>query len=147
MRRPGSYKPGTEMQIEDLPPDLAPIPYGADDEDIEAIRTCLYLNFGNVKLAARALGSTTGALARKVEGDPSLRADRDAARRMIVDLAEANIVEQLSDEGSIDRRDEAAKFVLTSLGKSLGWGTQAASAAGFSMTDGTKTLQVKWQTD
>jgi len=131
MRRPGSYKPGDEMQIEDLPPDLAPIPYGAGDEDIEAIRTCLYLNFGNVKLAARALGSTAGAIARKVEGDPSLRADRDAARRMIVDLAEANIVEQLSDTGSVDRRDEAAKFVLTSLGKSLGWGAPATSAAGF----------------
>ena len=67
---------------------------------------------------------------------------------MIVDAAEANIVEQLTDTSSIDRRDECAKFVLTSLGKALGWGTGQSSAAGFSMTDGGgRTLQVKWQTD
>ena len=67
---------------------------------------------------------------------------------MIVDQAEMVVVEQLTDTDQIERRDEAAKFVLTSLGKALGWGTAATSAAGFSMTDGGgRTLQVKWQTD
>ena len=99
-------------------------------------------------LAARSLGALPGALARVVEQSTALKADRDAARRMIVDQAEAVIVEQLTDAKQTDRRDEAAKFVLTSLGKALGWGTQATSAAGFSMTDGGgRTLQVKWQTD
>ena len=151
MRRPGQksdYTPGAELPIELLPPDLAPIPYGADGEDDEAVRTALWLNYGNIRLAARALGAAPGALARKVEQDPSLKTDRDAARRMIVDEAENVIVEQLTDVNSVDRRDEAAKFVLTSLGKALGWGQQATSAAGFSLSDGGgRTLQVKWQTD
>jgi len=138
-----------EPDIEYLPPDLAPLPYGASDDDEEAVRTALYLNFGNVGLAARALGCAPGALARRVELVPSLKADRDAARRMIVDQAEAVVVEQLLDADQPDRRDAAAQFVLTSLGKSVGWGQQATSqAAGFSLSDGAgRTLQVKWQSD
>jgi hypothetical protein len=147
VRRPHT-KPGAPIPLEYLPADLAPIPYGADIDDTEAIRTALWVNFGNVGLAARALACTPGALARLVEQSAELKSDRDAARRMIVDQAEAVVVEQLLDKAQIDRRDEAAKFVLTSLGKALGWGTQATTAAGFSLSDGGgRTLQVKWQTD
>src|SRR5215213_5615437 len=135
-------RPGSPIPLEYLPEDLAPIPFGADIEDTEAIRTALYLNYGNVGLAARSLGCLPGALARIVEKSADLKSDRDAARRMIVDQAEGVIVEQLTDASSIDRRDDAAKFVLTSLGRALGWGTQATAAAGFSMTDGGgRTLQ------
>jgi len=146
MRRPGQSK---ELDIEYLPPDLAPIPYGAGADDDEAIRTSLYANFGNVGLAARQLGCLPGALARRIELLPSLKADRDAARRMIVDQAEAVIIEQLLDADQPDRRDESARFVLTSLGKTVGWGAQATSAAaGFSLSDGSgKQLTVKWMTD
>jgi hypothetical protein len=149
MKRPNTVQPpGSPIPLEYLPDDLAPIPYGADIEDTEAIRTALYLNYGNVGLAAQSLGCLPGALARIVEKSADLKSDRDAARRMIVDQAEAVVVEQLLDKAQIDRRDEAAKFVLTSLGKALGWGTQATTAAGFSMTDGAgKQLTVKWQTD
>ena len=68
---------------------------------------------------------------------------------MIVDQAEAVVVEQLLDANQPDRRDEAARFVLTSLGKSLGWGTSTTGqAAGFSLSDSSgRTLQVKWQSD
>jgi hypothetical protein len=68
---------------------------------------------------------------------------------MIVDQAEAQVVDQLLDEQSTERRDAAASFVLTSLGKSLGWGGQSSTqSAGFSLSDGAgRTLQVKWQTD
>jgi hypothetical protein len=68
---------------------------------------------------------------------------------MIVDQSEAVIVEELLDQEQPERRSEAARFVLTSLGKSLGWGQNAASqAAGFSLSDGAgRTLQVKWQSD
>lgn len=68
---------------------------------------------------------------------------------MVVDQAEAVVVEELLDLGQPERRAEAARFVLTSLGKSLGWGGQAAgAAAGFSLSDGTgRTLQVRWQSD
>lgn len=67
---------------------------------------------------------------------------------MIVDQAEAVVVEQLLDTGQADRRDEAAKFVLMSLGRSLGWGQTAQSAAGFSLSDGSgRTLSIKWQSD
>jgi len=132
-----------------LPTELAPLPYGAGADDDEAIRTSLYLNYGNVGLAARALGCLPGDLARRIEMLPSLKADREAARRMIVDQSEAVVIEQLLDEDSPDRRDEAAKFVLTSLGKSLGWGASTTSAAaGFSLSDGSgRQLTVKWQTD
>ena len=100
-------------------------------------------------LAARALGCLPGTLARRIELLPSLKADRDAARRMIVDQSEAVIVEELLDDDQPERRSEAARFVLTSLGKSLGWGQNSASqAAGFSLSDGSgRTLQVKWQSD
>lgn len=132
-----------------MPPDVRPLPVNPDTDDDDAVRTALYLNFGNVGLAARALGRRPGELARHIELFPSLRADREAARRMIVDQAEAVVVEQLLDEESLSRRDDAAKFVLTSLGRSLGWGqTAAPQAAGFSLSDGSgRTLSVKWQTD
>jgi len=110
VRRPNT-RPGEQIPIEYLPEDLAPIPYGADIDDEEAIRTALYLNFGNVGLAARSLGCLPGALARIVEASSALKSDRDAARRMIVDQAEQVIVEQLTDTDQTDRRDEAAKFV------------------------------------
>jgi hypothetical protein len=142
-------RPNTKIDLDYLPPDLAPIPYGAGVDDDEAIRTSLYANFGNVGLAARQLGCLPGQLARRIELLPSLKADRDAARRMIVDQAEAVIVEQLLDADQPDRRDESARFVLTSLGKGVGWGANAtAAAAGFSLSDGAgRTLQVKWQSD
>ena len=109
----------------------------------------MYLNYGNVGLTARQLGITPGALARRIELIPSLKADRDAARRMIVDQAEAVIVEQLTDTRQVDRRDEAARFVLTTLGKSLGWGNAGGpSGGGISLADGSgRQLTVRWQTD
>ncbi len=144
MRRPGQKEPN----IEYLPPDLAPLPYGASDDDEEAIRTSLYLSFGNVGLAAQKLGCLPGALARKIELVPSLKADRDAARRMIVDQSEAVIIEQLLDTEEPGRRDDAARFVLTSLGRSLGWGQTAQAQAGFSLSDGSgRTLSIRWQSD
>ena len=149
MRRPNTRTPDLP-EVEYLPPDLRPLPVAPDSDDDEAVRTALYLNFGNVGLAALALGRAPGELARHIELFPSLRADREAARRMIVDQAEAVIVDQLLDTEQADRRDEAAKFVLTNLGKSLGWGTGPSStqSAGFSLSDGSgRTLQVKWQTD
>ena len=139
--------PAPRPSGEYLPPDLAPLPYGPEIEDEEAIRTSLYLNFGNTGLAAQALGTAPGLLARTIERSPSLKADRDAARRMIVDAAEAAIVDALTDD-SQDRRDDAARFVLTSLGKALGWGASATAPAGFSMSDGAgRTLSVRWQND
>ena len=67
---------------------------------------------------------------------------------MIVDQAEAVIVEQLTDADQIDRRDEAAKFVLTSLGQGAGLGDAGDRRCRVLMTDGGgRTLQVKWQTD
>jgi hypothetical protein len=73
MRRPSSevYAPGETIPIDYLPPDLAPLPYGADAEDVEAVRTALYLNYGNVGLAAKALHTPAGQLARLVERHPS----------------------------------------------------------------------------
>jgi hypothetical protein len=101
-----------------------------------------------VGLAANALGCAPGALARRIELLPSLKADRDAARRMIVDQAEAIVVSELQDDQNPERQSETARFVLTSLGKSLGWGAQATSQAGFALTDGSgRTLSVRWQND
>ena len=68
---------------------------------------------------------------------------------MIVDQAEAVIVEQLTDADS-DRSSRRSCQVRADhhSGKALGWGTQATAAAGFSLSDGGgRTLQVKWQTD
>lgn len=149
MRRPNTVQQPDLPEVDYLPPDLRPLPIAPDSDDDEAIRTALYLNFGNVGLAARALGRRPGELARQIELFPSLRADREAARRMIVDQSEQVVIEQLLDENDIERRDDAAKFVLTSLGRTLGWGqTAQASQAGFSLSDGSgRTLQVKWQSD
>ena len=107
-------------------------------------------SFGNTGRAAALLEVSPGQLARQIELSPTLKADRDVARRMIVDLAEERIVEALLDDTSTERRDETARFVLTSLGRGLGWSTSASApaAAGFSLSDGSgRTLSVKWQTD
>jgi hypothetical protein len=67
---------------------------------------------------------------------------------MIVDQAEQVVVGELQDDSNPERQSETARFVLTSLGKSLGWGAQATSQAGFALTDGSgRTLSVRWQND
>ena len=56
MRRPNSTPaPGEAIPLEYLPADLAPIPYGADIEDEEAIRTALWILTSGTLAWLRAL--------------------------------------------------------------------------------------------
>jgi hypothetical protein len=131
--------------VEVLPPDLIPLSEGDFDDD--AVRTALYLSWGNVSKAARMLNMPAGMLARRVELSGSLKADRDAARRLIVDTAEAKIVERLTSLEGDDLYD-TVKFVLTTLGKEVGWGAgQPRSAGAVALTDGSRSLTVKWNED
>lgn len=131
--------------VEELPSDLVPLSEGDFDDD--AIRTALYLSWGNVSKAAQLLKMPAGMLARKVELSTSLKADRDAARRLIVDCAEAKIVERLTELQG-DELYDTVKFVLTTLGKEVGWGAaQPRTAGAVALTDGSRSLTVRWNDD
>jgi hypothetical protein len=111
--------------------------------DDEQIRTALFINYGNVTRTAEMLGLHAGVLARHVNRVSSLKTDQMAARQLIVDRAEEAILDRLTTtEG--DEQYETAKFILTSLGKELGWGATSKSAASLSLSDGNRTLSVRW---
>jgi hypothetical protein len=141
-RRP--FSPPAHM----LPPDLPVLTETPDLSDEDVLRTALYVSWGNVLKAAELLGLPAGVLARRIESSKSLKADRDAARRLIIDAAEGKIIDRLADTEGEDQY-ETAKFVLTSLGKEVGWGAAAprSPAGGFALSDGSRSLVVKWNDD
>jgi hypothetical protein len=60
----------------------------------------------------------------------------------IVDIAESNVVDALTDELDPSRRDTMSRFVLTNIGKHRGWGTAGAGVTVKNSAGGT--IVVQW---
>lgn len=104
-----------------LPGDLQPIPTQPWDErpeDLplqeEEVRTALWLDRGNISLAAERLKIRTARLRNYVNNKPRLLAEQREAREQLVDRAEEVVAEALNDNTDAGRRDGMAKFVMNS---------------------------------
>jgi hypothetical protein len=67
---------------------------------------------------------------------------QEAADRM-VDIAESNVYDALTDELDPSRRDTMSRFVLTNIGKSRGWGSGSAGGVTVKNSAG-GTIIVQW---
>jgi hypothetical protein len=105
----------------ELPPDLVAIPTQPWDErpaelplDAEEVRTALWLNKGNISLAANQLKVSSSRLRNFVHAKPRLLAEQREAREQLADRAEQIVDEALNDPADAGRRDGMAKFILNS---------------------------------
>jgi len=77
---------------------------------------------GNVTEAAIILKITSIRLRAFIKKSPYLSAEMQEAADRLVDIAETNVKDALTDELDPSRRDTMSRFVLTNLGKHRGWG-------------------------
>jgi hypothetical protein len=119
--------------LSNLPDDLRPLPTTPWDErptelplDTEECRTALWMTAGNVTKAAELLKVVPLRLRAKVKSSPRLSAELAEAREQLVDIAEENVRDALTDTTDPGRRDSMSRFVLASIGKSRGFGSNTS---------------------
>ncbi len=109
-----------------LPTDLKPLPTQPWDErpdelplDSEEARTAIWEERGNISRAAERLKVPSSRLRAFVKASPYLQREVSEASERLVDMAEDVVYDALRDP---QRQDTMARFVLSSKGKSRGWG-------------------------
>jgi hypothetical protein len=135
---------------EHVPNDLVALPTMPYSErpvelplDTEECRTALWMAAGNISEAAKILKTTSIRLRNFVKKSPYLTGEMAEAHDRIVDIAEANVRDALTDELDPSRRDTMSRFVLTNIGKHRGWGT--ASSGGVTVKNSAGgTIVVQW---
>lgn len=138
------------MSEDHVPNDLVALPTMPYSErpselplDIEECRTALWMARGNITDAAKLLKTTSIRLRNFVKKSPYLTAEMQEAADRLVDIAEANVLDALTDELDPSRRDTMSRFVLTNIGKNRGWGTP--SGAGLTLKNSAGgTVIVQW---
>jgi len=134
----------------EVPSDLVALPTMPYSErpvelplDIEECRTAIWMAAGNVTEAAKLLKVTSIRLRNFVKKSPYLSAEMQEAADRLVDIAEKNVAEALTDELDPSRRDTMSRFVLTNIGKHRGWGT--GNGAGLTVKNAAGgTIIVQW---
>ena len=114
-----------------VPSDLVPLPTSPWDVrpaelplDIEECRTALWKVRGNVSQAAALLKISSQRLRTFVEKSEYLQRERDEAKEQMLDQAEDNVYEALTDHQDPGRKDSMTRYVLSQLGQSRGYGTK-----------------------
>jgi len=138
------------LDDEHVPNDLVALPTMPYSErpvelplDTEECRTALWMAAGNITEAAKILKVTSIRLRNFVKKSPYLTGEMAEAHDRIVDIAEANVRDALTDELDPSRRDTMSRFVLTNIGKHRGWGTSASGGVTVKNSAG-GTIVVQW---
>jgi hypothetical protein len=98
---------------------------------------------GNITEAAKLLKITSIRLRAFVRKSPYLSAEVQEAADRMVDIAESNVLNALTDELDPSRRDTMSRFVLSNIGKHRGWG--AGNSAGINVKNSAGgTIIVQW---
>lgn len=115
-----------------MPSDLVPIPTQPWDKrpselplDVDEVRTALWLDRGNITKAADRLKTSSQRLRSFIKNSAFLSAEMEEAKEQILDIAEGNVVEALTDDADPGRKDSMTRFVLAGLGRSRGYGNGA----------------------
>ena len=98
---------------------------------------------GNISEAAKVLKCTSIRLRAFIRKSPYLTAEMQEASDRLVDIAEANVLDALTDREDPSRRDTMSRFVLTNIGKAKGWGTQPNASISVKNSAG-GTVVVQW---
>jgi len=113
----------------EMPDDLQTLPTMPYDKrpdalplDIEECRTALWICRGNVSRAASLLKVEPSRLRRFVAASPRLTEEQKEAQQQLVDIAEDVAYEALTDDADPGRRDQMARYVMTNLGRTRGYG-------------------------
>lgn len=136
---------------EHIPDDLVALPTMPYAErppelplDIEECRTALWMASGNISEAARILKITSIRLRNFVKKSAYLSAEMQEAADRLVDIAESNVKEALTDPLDASRRDTMSRFVLSNIGKARGWGS--GNTGGISVKNAAGgTIIVQWE--
>ena len=113
--------------------------------DVEECRTALWKAQGNITEAAAILKITSMRLRRFVDSSPRLSAELKESKEQLKDIAEANLVEALTDPDDTARRDSMTKFVLTNLGGDRGYGQKNGSGLTIKAGGGSGSFTVSWE--
>jgi hypothetical protein len=134
-----------------VPNDLIPLPTAPYDErpaeiplDVEECRTALWRCRGNVSLAAGLLKVPPARLRKFISGSPRLVEEQNEARQMLVDTSEDIAYEALTDPENPSRRDQMARFILTSIGKGRGYGSSSSGGANVNLSLPKGNLRIRW---
>ena len=134
---------------DDIPNDLVALPTMPYSErpselplDVEECRTAIWMAAGNISEAAKLLKITSIRLRNFIKKSAYLSSEMQEAADRLVDLAEANVLNALTDEEDASRRDTMSRFVLSNIGKSRGWGTGSPSLSLKNSAGGT--IIVQW---
>jgi hypothetical protein len=138
------------MDDDHIPNDLAALPTMPYSErpielplDVEECRTAIWMASGNITEAAKLLKITSIRLRAFVKKSPYLSAEMQEAADRLVDIAESNVYNALTDELDPSRRDTMSRFVLTNIGKHRGWGTGGGAGVSIKNAAG-GTIVVQW---
>src|SRR5262245_44564645 len=134
-----------------MPSDLVPLPTAPYAErpvslplDVEECRTAIWMVRGNITEAAKLLKITSLRLRQFIKKSPYLSAECHEAREQLADIAENIVHNALTDEEDKGRQDTMARFVLTSQGRSRGWGSGATGGVKINNAAG-GTIIVQWE--
>ena len=113
--------------------------------DVEECRTAIWLERGNVTKAAERLKISSNRLRRFIENSPRLQEEQKESREQLLDIAEDNAYEALTDEVDASRRDQMTRYVLTNLGGSRGYGNGGGGKAGVNLNISKGRLKISWE--
>ena len=135
---------------DNIPDDLVALPTMPYNErplelplDVEECRTSIWMANGNVTEAAKLLKTTSIRLRAFIKKSPYLTMEMQEAADRLVDIAESNVYDALTDEQDPSRRDTMSRFVLTNIGKAKGWGTGQGNQVNVKNSAG-GTIIVQW---
>lgn len=143
------------VPAKDLPPlPQRNAPYPEDVPlDPETVKAALWHGGGNVSRAAALIQTSPARIGRLLAKDTALADERRLAAELMVDQAEAGMLEALADEDDKIRRDEAARFILQHAGKGRGWSKDGGNialsfnAAGTSGAAQAGTMSIRWESE
>jgi len=111
--------------------------------DVEECRTAIWMCAGNITDAAKLIKVTSIRLRNFVKKSPYLSAEMQEAADRLVDIAEKNVLDALTDEQDPSRRDTMSRFVLGNIGKARGWGSGSPASVNVRNSAG-GTIIVQW---
>lgn len=89
---------------------------------VQEVCETLQKNYGLVLQSSRKLGCSRQALAKYIERHPEAKKAHDDGQAAMLDVAEAVVIQNLMDQDL-----DAAKFVLSTIGKNRGYTTKTES--------------------
>ena len=124
-----------------LPDNLQPLPTMPYEERpssiplvVPEVRTAIWRASGNTSEAAKILKVSSSRLRTFIRNSPYLSAEVAEAREILADRAEDIVREALFDESDPQRRDQMARYVLTQIGGSRGFGKNNSARVNISNT-------------